>query len=657
MHKRINSLRRILIAVLVAEAALLFLFRAGLEKGIMTATIMLIIQAVLFFYVLDRVETFMKEQSEGVQEILGSTARDAFLFGETGMITYDDDYVINWMSDLFQERGIDRVGYKLLSWLPEADPLISGSDETTQVQLDDRTYLITRKPDEPVILFRDITEERNARLSYEEGQPVVGIAALDNYDESTQYEDDATVANINTAVRTPFTDYCREKGILFKRISNSRYYMFLNEKMFSDLAADHFSIVNTVRKQAQKQDVSITLSMSFARGSNRYGELDEIVTKLMEIAQNRGGDQVVVQKVGEDVKYFGGSSEAAEKRSRVRVRVMGHTLRELISRSSNVIICGHRNMDFDCVGAAIGMARAAQSLHKQTCIIEKTGGVEEKLSAVLKENSDELKEEVHFVTENEALNQLQANTLVIMVDHHNAKQSNGSKVLESAKKVAIIDHHRRTAEMGVQPVLVYIEAGASSACELITEMFPYISPRVEISELDANIMLAGMMIDTNRFHVRTGSRTFEAAGELRKMGADPMKVDEFLKDTYDEFTLKATCMSLAKRHDHGVITVPYTNMALSRSLMSQVADRLLDIQDVDAVFVLANDTDGETAISARSNGKVNVQLIMEKMNGGGHMTAAAMQRKRCSIDDLEKELLSRVDEYFEEVNHEGDSEK
>ena len=170
-------------------------------------------------------------------------------------------------------------------------------------------------------------------------------------------------------------------------------------------------------------------------------------------------------------------------------------------------------------------------------------------------------------------------------------------------------------------------------------------------------MLAGMMIDTNRFHVRTGSRTFEAAGALRKMGADPMKVDEFLKDTYDEFTLKATCMSLAKRHDHGVITVPYTKMALSRSLMSQVADRLLDIQDVDAVFVLANDTDGETAISARSNGKVNVQLIMEKMNGGGHMTAAAMQRKRCSIDDLEKELLSRVDEYFEEVNHEGDSEK
>jgi c-di-AMP phosphodiesterase-like protein len=312
-------------------------------------------------------------------------------------------------------------------------------------------------------------------------------------------------------------------------------------------------------------------------------------------------------------------------------------------------------MDFDCVGAAIGVARAAQSLHKQTCIIEKTGGVEEKLLAVLKENIGELKEEVQFVTENEALNQLQPNTLVIMVDHHIARQSNGSKVLETAKKVAVIDHHRRTADMGVKPIFVYIEAGASSACELITELFPYISPRVEISELDANIMLAGMMIDTNRFHVRTGSRTFEAAGVLRKLGADPMEVDEFLKDTYDEFTLKAACMSVSKRHDHGVITVPYTKRALSRAMMSQVADSLLGIQDVEAVFVIANDTDGETAISARSNGKVNVQVIMEKMNGGGHMTAAAMQRKRCSIDELEKELLAKVDEYFEEVLHEGNS--
>ncbi|MBO5555186.1 MAG: DHH family phosphoesterase, partial [Solobacterium sp.] len=191
----------------------------------------------------------------------------------------------------------------------------------------------------------------------------------------------------------------------------------------------------------------------------------------------------------------------------------------------------------------------------------------------------------------------------------------------------------------------------------ITELSPYISSRVEISELDANIMLAGMMIDTNRFHTRTGSRTFDAASELRKLGADPMEVDEYLKDTYDEFTVKAACMAVAKRHPHGILTVPYKERELSRSVMSQVADRMLAIQDVEAVFVIANNTEGETSISARSNGTVNVQIIMEAMNGGGHMTAAAMQKKRCSIDELEQELLKQVDTYFKEVNHESDSEE
>lgn len=657
MRKNLNEVRRILIIVTIVEALLLFFFRAGLDRMILPAVIILIIQIAAFVYLTERFESLMEEQAIGVREELGATAEKAYLFGEVGLLMYDDDYVITKMSELFEVRGLNHVGMKVLSWLPEVDPLISGEGETAIVQLDERMYEITRSEDEPVLIFRDITAQHNAILSYDEERPVIGIAVLDNYDEVTQYEDDASLSNINAAVRTPLTDYFRERGILLKRISNSRYFMVLNEKMFSDLAADHFSILNTIRRSAAKQDVAITLSMAFARGSERLGELDEIAVKLIDLAQSRGGDQVVVQQAGGEVKYFGGSSEAAEKRSRVRVRVMANTFRELISRSSNVIICGHRNMDFDCVGSAIGVARAAAALNKQVCIIGKTGGIEEKLSKVMAENAEELAQEVRFVTESEAINQLQPNTLTVMVDHHNIKQSNGSKLLESASKVAIIDHHRRSTDMGVQPVLVYIEAGASSACELITEMLPYISSRVEISELAANIMLAGMTIDTNRFHVRTGARTFEAAAALRKMGADPMQVDEYLKDTYDERTLKASCMSKAKRHDNAVITVPYKEGVLTRSLMSQVADLMLEIKGVDAVFVIADDTEGETAISARSNGKVNVQMIMEAIGGGGHMTAAAMQRKRCDIDDLERELLAQVDQYFKEVRNESDSEE
>ena len=657
MRKSLSETRRILIIVTIVEALLLFFFRAGLDRMILPAVIILIIQVAAYFYLTERFESMMEEQAIGVRDALGVTAEKAFLFGEIGLLMYDDDYVITQMSELFEQRGLNHVGSKVLSWLPEVDPLISGQGDTATVQLDDRMYEITRREDEPVLIFRDITEQHNAMLSYSEERPVIGIAVLDNYDEVTQYEDDASLSNINAAVRTPLTDYFRERGILLKRISNSRYYMVLNEKMFSDLVSDHFSILNTIRRSAAKQDVAISLSMSFARGTERLEELDEIAVKLIDLAQSRGGDQVVVQQAGGEVKYFGGSSEATEKRSRVRVRVMANTFRELISRSSNVIICGHRNMDFDCVGSAIGVARAATALNKQVCIIGKTGGIEEKLAKVLAENAEELNQEVRFVTESEAINQLQANTLTVMVDHHNIKQSNGSKLLESASKIAIIDHHRRSTEMGVKPVLVYIEAGASSACELITEMMPYISSRIEISELAANIMLAGMTIDTNRFHVRTGARTFEAAAALRKMGADPMQVDDYLKDTYDELTLKASCMSKAKRHDNAIITIPYKDGVLTRSLMSQVADQMLEIQGIDAVFVIANDTEGETAISARSNGKVNVQRIMEAIGGGGHMTAAAVQRKRCDIDDLERELLEKTEEYFREVRNEGNSEE
>ncbi len=657
MRKKLNDLKRLLLVIVLVEALLLVFFWAGLDGMILPALIILLIQIAAFVYVTERFENAMNEQAIGVRESLGVSAQKAYLFGEIGLLIYDGDYVITQMSELFEERGLNHVGSKVLSWLPEVDPLISGTADTAMVQLDDRIYSICRREDEPVLIFRDITEQHNAVLSYHEERTVIGIAVLDNYDEATQYADDAALSNINAAVRTPLTDYFRDRGILLKRISNSRYFMVLNEKMFSDLVTDHFSILNTIRRSAARQEVSITLSMSFARGSEKLNELNDLAVKLIDLAQSRGGDQVVIQEVGGEVKYFGGSSEATEKRSRVRVRVMANTLRELITRSSNVIVCGHRNMDFDCVGSAIGVARGAAALNKQVCIIGKTGGIEEKLAKVMEDNAEELAQEVRFVTESEAMNQLQPNTLTIMVDHHNSKQSNGSKLLESAGKVAIIDHHRRSTDMGVQPVLVYIEAGASSACELITELLPYISNRVELSELDANIMLAGMTIDTNRFHVRTGARTFEAAAALRKLGADPMKVDDYLKDSYDELTLKAACMACAKQHDHAVVTVPYKAGVLTRSLMSQVADQMLEIRGVDAVFVIGNDTEGETAVSARSNGKVNVQVIMEAIGGGGHMTAAAMQRDRCDIDSLEQEILAETDRYFKEMHDESNIEK
>ena len=648
MRQKIGRIKRIVILATLLQAAVLVFLRMSLRMNILIPAVFVIVEAVLSFFVFEQFDAASQEQSIGVEKALGATAREAYLHGGIGMIIYDDDYVITWMSDLFAARGIERIGHKVLSWIPEADDLISGRSDTAMVTLDERVYEIRRKEDSQIIFFKDVTDLNYYMDVYEKEHIVIGLASFDNYEESTQYVDEGDAASITSAVRTPLNEYCTQHGIFFKRLNNqNRYLLVLNEKIYNEIANDRFSILNTVRKAAQKMDVSITLSMAFARGTSDFAELDEMTANLMNLAQSRGGDQVAIQTYGEDVRFFGGSTEAAEKRSRVRVRVMSQALRDLMLNSSNVIICGHKVADFDCIGSAMCLARMASALRKNAVIIAKTGGIEEKLAAAMKANEEELKGQVTFVTEGEALNQLQDNTLVIMTDHHNVKQSNGSKVLEAAKKVVIIDHHRRNNDIGVKPVLVYIEAGASSTCELLTEMIPFVSNRIDISETAATFMLAGIIIDTQRWRVRTGARTYDAASALRKMGADPLKANDYLKDTYDEFALKTQVLSMSEKLDRGVLIAAVKDRTMSRSLMSQVADQLLSIQDVNASFVIAV-SDGQTCISARSNGKINVQIIMEKMGGGGHLSAAALQRPKGSIDALKEELRTALKQYFEE---------
>lgn len=655
MHQKINRMKHVSIILILVQALVLALLYFLFDISFWGSGMILIVEIFTLIIVFDRFETLSDEQSSGVRSILGSAAEQAYLTGGIGMVIYDDEYNITWMSELFRERNIDRIGHKLLTWIPEADDLISGKSDSAEVQLDDRIYEVTRKADAPVLYFRDVTELTKTERKYNQEHLVLGLASFDNYDESTQYEDEAEAANISANVRVPLMDYCAAHGVLAKRMSASRYLLILNEKIFSDLAADHFSILSKIRKASAKMDVSITLSMAFARGDASLDDLDEMVSNLMDLAQTRGGDQVAVQEKGKDVQYFGGSTEAAEKRSRVRVRVMSHALRDLILRSSNVIICGHKTADFDCIGSAIGLSRMVSALGRPCMIIAKTGGLEEKLNAAMETHKKELESEVNFVTEGEALNKLTDNTLVIMTDHHNVRQSNGSKVEEQAKKVVIIDHHRRSTDMGVRPVLLYIEAGASSTCELLTEMIPYVSTKTDISELDATLMLTGMIVDTQTFRVRTGARTYEAAASLKELGADTNEAFGFLKDSFDEFALKSMVATSAQRYEHGVVISCVTDRNLSRSLMSQVADSLLGVENVEAAFVIANDSDAETAISARSAGRVNVQMVMEKMGGGGHMTAAALQRKKCSIPDLRDELLKTLDAYFKEEEEENES--
>ncbi|MBE6117983.1 MAG: DHH family phosphoesterase [Erysipelotrichaceae bacterium] len=659
MLQKLNNTMKTLLLFIAVEAVLIFgyMFFTGKQEMLIPAVLVVFVECLIVIYAFERFRALSEENSSGLENMLGRVAAEGYVYGGVGLVTYDSDHVITAMSDLFKQRGIERIGIKLLEWLPECERLISKGEETATVAIGESLFEVTRVENEPVLLFRDISALERYRMAYLEERPVIGLANLDNYEESTQYEDESVVSAISVAVRSPLTEYCHEHGILIRRLNNYRYMLLLNEKIYNELKEDRFSVLNRVRRSAQKQDVSVTLSLAFAKGTSNYEELDEMATGLMDLAQSRGGDQVAVQTAGEEVEYFGGASEATEKRSRVRVRVMAHTLRELIVRSSNVIVVGHREQDFDCLGAAIGVAGIARALRRPVCVIERTGGVEEKLKAVVDSRYDELDAGLNFVTESEALNQLQSKSLVIMVDHHNIRTSNGAKVLEAAKKVVVLDHHRRSTEMGVKPVLMYIEAGASSAVELITELMPYITNQVRLSELEATIMLGGMIVDTDFFRVRTGARTYEAASYLRKMGADPGKANDFLKEDYDEFMRRNSIMMMAQNYTDHILIVPAEGVHASRSMISQVADRLLKVKNVDAVFVIAETGPDEISVSARSNGRINVQVVMEGLGGGGHMTAAAVQRAKTNVADLKGELEAKLKVYLqEESGYEGNTE-
>ncbi len=657
MSRQIQKNKRLAVFAVIMQAALLCFLYLVLSKDILFAALVLAVESVALFIAFDQFDSISRQQSVGVKNALEDVAADAYLLGGIGMACYDDDYVITWMSDLFVQKGMEKIGQKVLTWIPEADDLISGRADKVMASLDGTMFEIYRRDDTQMLMFKDVTEIERFKDLYDSEHVVLGLASFDNYEESVMYADEADMALIGATVRVPLTEYCAKHGIFYRRLnSNYRYMLVLNEKILNELVEDHFSVLNNVRRSAAQQDLALTLSMAFARGTSDFSELDTMVTKLIDLAQSRGGDQVAVQAAGSDVKYFGGSTEAAEKRSKVRVRVMAHALRDLIMKSSNVIICGHKTADFDCIGSAMCLSRLVTAMHKQVVIIAKTGGIEEKLMDAMKANETELKKEVTFVTEGEAINQLHDTTLVIMTDHHNIRQSNGAKLLESAKKIAVIDHHRRATEMGVKPVLMYIEPYASSACELITEMVPYLSGNADISDLIATFMLAGMIVDTQKWRVRTGARTYESASKLRQMGGDPQKAYDYLKDTYDEFATKSAVVSACEKYKNGVVIAAVKDRQLTRSLMSQVADSLLGVQEVKASFVIADVADGETAISARSNGRVNVQIIMERMKGGGHMTAAAMQRSKTSVEALKNELTGILDTYFkEEIPDESDS--
>jgi cyclic-di-AMP phosphodiesterase len=650
MLESFDRLKSKIAIILLFEIIILFIFFIFLFNYVYLLLFIYLLMNISFIYLI--IQTYEKDQRDrifSITRVLGKDAKDALEIGGVGIVTYDENYNVTWMSEIFDQRGISLIGSKITALSPEINKLFTGDSESLIIEVNDTIYEVIRKDNAQLLFFRDITEINQLESAYEDEQVVLGLIHIDNYEETTQYEEEQKIALIDSQIRQPVVDWAKKHGMFLRRIKSDRFLVVLNERIYKNVMNNRFDILSYIRKAAADADVAITLSMAFSRKTSDFLQLEEMVNTALELAQSRGGDQVAIKSFNEDTKYFGGSSQAQEKRSKVRVRVIAQTIRDLIQQSKTVIIVGHKEMDFDCMGAAIGMSRIALSYDKEVYIVSKSGGIEIKLSGALAKYRNILNQRHRFVSESEALEVLDSNTLVIMVDHNNAVFSNATSVIEKAKKVIVIDHHRRSSDFTFNPVLVYIESSASSVSELVAELFPYQISSVDISMEEATIMFTGMLIDTNRFRNRTGSRTFEAASVLKNMGADTVEADNLLKDEFDEFELKTSMLKCSQQRTKGIVIAPYEEkMIVSRSIMSQVAEMLLSVKNVEASFVVARIDDHQVAVSARSKGKINVQVIMEKLSGGGHFSAAALQRENTTIEQMVILLDKSIQEYFEQ---------
>lgn len=496
-------------------------------------------------------------------------------------------------------------------------------------------------------IFADCTEAKNLYRRIEDENIIVAYAIIDNIDELMQYVQKTyttTAANIEAVLRR----HIESVGGIVRDYSDNKFLCIFEEKNLLNFKEDKFSMLDDVRElQIGESSIPVTISMGVADIKGTLIEKERMAQSALDMALQRGGDQVVIKST-EGVEYYGGKSKAVQKRTKVRSRVIASEFKMLIEKSSNVIVMGHKFADFDALASCLAVARIATSMNKKVCVVaDKTDSNLASCFERLAESSDY---NSLFVDKVEAQDLVQSGTLAVVVDVNNLSFCEAPDIVGSVQSLVIIDHHRKTAEYPVQPSIVYIEPSASSASELLSEFLEHILPPGSLPKVEADMLYAGILLDTKKFTHSTGVRTFSSALYLRGEGASPLDAEAFFKTKIKDFLNEAKFESNVVIYK-SVIAIALNdsenNSSIVRVSASKAADRLLSVDGVQAAFALCK-IDETVHISARSQGKINVQLILEKMGGGGHFDAAGAQVKNASIATALTTLRAAIDEYLAE---------
>ena len=495
------------------------------------------------------------------------------------------------------------------------------------------SYRMDPEKEEWTLLFRDDTSLEELKTKYNSERPCMAKIQIDNYDELIEAVRDAGGSDLSARIDRIVRDWAEDMKASVSRVKNNRYNIWLTQKYMDDERFRKFDLLDEVRKLETNADFPASLSIGVGAGGEDLEETEGYADAALQLALGRGGDQAVIKRIN-DISYFGGKLQTVEKSNKGKSRIVGHALTQLILQAPKIFIMGHVHSDMDSFGATLGIARLCMVNGKKPYIVIEDPN--ESLETVFNLAKDT--EKYGFINCDKATDLCTEESLVIVVDTHKKDIVQCPELLGISRKVVVIDHHRK-ADKGIEdPVLNYMESYASSACEMVTEILQFmLQKKKQMEKIEAEALMAGIMVDSSFFSVRAGVRTFEAAAWLRRQGADPTEVKRFFQEDWENVKIKSKALLDADILNHGIAMASLPGERGDAQLLcAQLADRLLSLKGVRASFACGRDSEQRTVISARSLGAVNVQVIMEKLGGGGHLTNAAAQVSIPVEEALEK---------------------
>ena len=547
---------------------------------------------------------------------------------------------LNPYAELILSNEEGEISLELIQTVIKASVGNPGSYAT----LGETRYVVHMDKASGVLYFFDVSGEYEATVELVTSRPVIGIVSVDNYDDLEDETSESDISNINSFIANFVSEFARKYAMFSRRVSMDRFYLFTDYTVLESLMSDKFSVINAFREEAKQKQLPLTLSMGFSYGDGNHDEIGKVALLNLNLAEVRGGDQVVV-KENHDTKnpiYFGGGSAGSIKRTRTRTRAMMTAISDKIRSVDQVFVVGHKNLDMDALGSAVGMQLFASNITENSYAVYD----QDHMSADIERAVFYLKKEgvTKLLSVKDAIEMVTKRSLLILVDHSKTALTLSKEFYDLFTQTIVIDHHRRDQDFPDNAVITYIESGASSACELVTELIQFQnSKKNRLSHMQASVLMGGMMLDTKNFTTRVTSRTFDVASYLRTRGSDSVTIQEIGATDFDEYReVNELILEGHKLGSEVLIAEAKDSKCYDTVVISKAADALLAMSGIEASFVLAKNIQGFISISARSRSKINVQRIMEELGGGGHFNLAAAQIKDMTLSETGEKLTEII---------------